>query len=98
MFQAQVQRDHFMTSKVTKVLVAGNLFDQTFKIAMSGQKRESSCGRLLCDTRPKSGCLKLTIFAGRLLSDLQRVAKELGIQGDVIIEPKCVVYTSRASC
>ena len=97
--ELQVQRDHFMTSKVTKVLVAGNLFDQTFKIAMSGQRNARvRVADFYTIHDPKSGCLKADpSLAGRLLSDLQRVAKELGIQGDVIIEPKCVVYTSRAS-
>lgn len=96
LFELRVQRDHFLSSKVTKVLVAGSLFDETFKIA-SGLSTyvRLSVDRFYTINDPKYGQAKADpSLAGRLLADLIRVLKELGIYDGIVVDSKVIVYKS----
>ena len=98
LFELRVQRDHFVSSKVTKVLAAGSLFDETFKVA-SGYNTNVRLPvtHFYKITDPKSGQEKADpSLAGRLLVDLNRVVQELGLYGGIVVESKLIVYKAPA--
>ena len=96
LFELRVQRDHFVTSKVNKVLAAGSLFDETFRVASGTSTNvKVPVSHFYNITDPKSGKQKIDqSLAGRLLVDINRVVQEFGFYGGVVVEPKFIVYTS----
>lgn len=88
LFEMRVQRDHYVASKVSKVLAAGNLFDCTYDIAARSARNSSiPVKQFYTILDQKTGQSKDdAALAGRLLVDMNRIVQELGMYGGIEID------------